>query len=188
MPFSRVRERRLRSVSMSLSRRPCSRRVGSREALAQRVGDGGHAKAEDVRQGRGHVDIITDDVVAGMNDYLIFLAGALPPRLLADDPDASAGAGSHLRGLLCDNELDAAHGLEAALEGLARLDVLVHGGVEHGLVGNDGIVRGLVEEGRLGKVEEYAVAVDALHRFGEMGMMPLDLVQRNVCRPHLAVE
>lgn len=131
----------------------------------------------DVRQGRGHVDVLPDDEVARVLDDLDALAGDVGPGLLADDPDASAGAGAGLGGLLGDDELEARHGAQAALEGLARLDEVIHGGVGHGLRHDEGVVGRALEEGRLGEVEEDRVGVEAAHGGHDVGGVPLDLVE-----------
>ena len=43
-------------------------------------------------------------------------------------------------------------------------------------------VGGLVEEGRVGKVKENRVVMDALHALGRVGVAPLDFVERRLGR------
>lgn len=115
-----------------------------------------------------------------MHRDLVVLLVALAPGLLADDPDAGAHARPRLSRFLADDELEPGHGLEAALEGLAGLDEVVHGHVVHGLAGDDGVVGGALEEGRLGKVEEDRVGVQAAHLLDELRRAPLDLVEGRI--------
>lgn len=68
-----------------------------------------------------------------MDGDIVLFALALTAGLLADDPDAGAGAGGHLGGLLGDDELEAGHGAQAGLEGLAGLDHGEQARVYHGL-------------------------------------------------------
>lgn len=121
-----------------------------------------------------------------MYGYLV-LGITLPPGLLADDPDACAGTRSSLGRLLGYDEFKARHFSETAFEGLASLYQVEHGRIKHGLTGQHGVIRGRVEEGRLGKVEEHRVAVDSLHLLRGLRVAPLDLVQRRVgLSSHLA--
>lgn len=109
-----------------------------------------------------------------MNRDLILHTRPLTARLLADDPHARSRAGSHIGGLLGDDELEAGHALQAALKGLARLEKLVHALVAEALVDDDGVVGGLIEEWRVREVPKHRIGMDALRR----GAAPLDLVKR----------
>lgn len=139
-----------------------------------------NSRSQDIRQRRRHVDILPNDKVRRMNHNLILLLIPLPPRLLPNHPDTRPHPGPGLGGLLADDELEPGHGAEAALEGLAGLDEVVHGGIVHGLGDDDGVVGRALEEGRLGEVEEDRVGVQAAHLGEGLGGAPLDLVEGGV--------
>lgn len=137
-----------------------------------------HPKAQDIPERGGLVDVLAHDVVGGVDgDIVLGAGGALAARLLVDDPDAGAGAGGHLGGLLGDEELQARHGAQAVLEGLARLDDVEHVDVVHGLARQHGVVGRRVEERRLGEVHQYRVRVEAPHHGNRLRTTPLDLVE-----------
>lgn len=125
--------------------------------------------------------MIADNKIRRMHRDLVLHAGPLAPCLLADDPDARAGAGGHLSRLLRNDELEAGHALEAALKGFTCLQEVEHALVTKTLVEKHGIVGGVVEEGRGREVEQNRVRVNALVHWA----VPLDLVQlRSLARRH----
>lgn len=104
----------------------------------------------------------------------------LPPCLLSNHPHTSTSSRPRLSRLLRDTKLESSHSVETALKGLAGLNVGEHGRVVHGLVVDDGIVGRALEKGRLGEVEEDAIAVQAAHVGDRDRGAPLDLVERRV--------
>lgn len=112
-------------------------------------------------------------------DFVVVLV-SLPPRLLANDPNASSHARTRLGRLLSHDEFQARHCFETRFKGLTCLDVVVHGHVVHCLGHDDGVVGGALEEGRFGEVEEDCVGVEAAHLGYDLGGAPLDLVERRV--------
>lgn len=102
---------------------------------------------------RSHVDAIADDEIGRDDRHLILHATALPPVLLPNYPDIGrlmrkpgVGLRCSLQRIVCDDELQTLHGLQAALERLARLDKVAEGLVVVGLDGERGIVGGGIEE------------------------------------------
>lgn len=67
---------------------------------------------------------------------------------------ASIGLRGRLQGIECHHELQTLHGIQAALESLARLDKGEEGWIHSGLGEQGTVVRSLVKEGGLGEVEE----------------------------------
>jgi hypothetical protein len=113
-----------------------------------------------------------------MYDNLVVLIRSLPPRLLANDPNASAHAWARNGRLFADHELQPLHSLETTLESIARGNIVEHCGVVHSLAHDDGVVGGSLKEGRFGKVEEDGVGVQAAHVGDNLRRAPLDLVER----------
>lgn len=97
---------------------------------------------------RSHVDVLPHHEIAGQYSNLVLVPGLLFPRLLPDNPDTRPGAWRHLGRLLRDHKLQPRHGLETPFKCGSRVDEVLHVDVVIGLVDNDGIVGGLIEEGR----------------------------------------
>ena len=128
--------------------------------------------------------MVADDKVRGVYRDLVLNARALLPGLLPHDPHACPHAGAHLGRLLGNDELQARHGAETALEGLTGLDERIHGGIVEGLIGHDGVVGGLLEEWGAREVVEDGVGVNAAHLGDNLRGAPLDLVERRFVGGH----
>lgn len=135
---------------------------------------------QNIRQRGGHVNILAYNKKRGVDRDLVVVLVSLPPRLLANDPNAGSHAWTRLGRLLSHDEFQARHCLETRFKGLTRLDVVVHGHVVRCLGHDDGVVGGALEEGRFGEVEEDCVGVEAAHLGYDLGGSPLDLVERRV--------
>lgn len=153
-----------------------------------------HPAADNVPHRRRHVDVDSIDIVAADWRDLVLHAMSLAPVLLPNDPNATVlDFGPIVRWIVRDHVFNSLHLPQPSLEGLARLDEVVHARLVESLYGYDGVVRGLIEEGRPSKVgQDYSkrsemqfrvahvlacVGVDATHLLGTDRVVPYDLVQ-----------
>lgn len=100
-----------------------------------------HPTADNVSNGRRHIDIDSIHVVAAKWCYLVLHALSLAPALLPNDPDTTVfDLGPIVRRIVRNHVFKALHLPQPTLEGLACLDKVIHARLVESLYGYDGIV------------------------------------------------
>jgi len=112
--------------------------------------------ADDVPNGRCHVDVDPNDIVAFDGRNLVLHTLSFAPVLFGNDPHTTIlDLRVIFRGVLRHHEFQPLHGPQSPFKCFAGLEEMVHVGIAECLYGEDSIVGGLVVVWGLGKVGEH---------------------------------